>query len=305
MVSPRLDAGGGPPARLYAQAFHRAIDLYATVAGAAIAKGALQIETAPRDARRFDAIAASELFAPGAVVRLDRDAASARLGEPAAAGGLWQAEAPVIEPAVVLGAWLGEVEAFKVDRIVRQDGEWRLYAGEALAARADIVCLAAGPAITALAPELKLQPIRGQASFLDTAERPTSAAWGGYIASTREGLLFGATHDRDDAGDEIRAEDNRRNLADLAQARPALAAALADRTLSARAGVRAAARDLLPIAGAAPGGPGLFALGGFGGRGFCLAPLLAEHVAALALGHASPLPGDLGALIDPMRLVSR
>jgi len=42
-------------------------------------------------------------------------------------------------------------------------------------------------------------------------------------------------------------------------------------------------------------------LGGFGGRGFCLAPLLAEHVAALALGLASPLPRDLSALVDPGR----
>ena len=65
---------------------------------------------------------------------------------------------------------------------------------------------------------------------------------------------------------------------------------------SGRASVRAATPDRLPIAGAiAPGlvAPGLYVLGGLGSRGFTLAPLLGEHVAALALGAPSPLPAAL------------
>ncbi|MDP1778123.1 MAG: hypothetical protein Q8K90_05885, partial [Brevundimonas sp.] len=38
-----------------------------------------------------------------------------------------------------------------------------------------------------------------------------------------------------------------------------------------------------------------------GSRGFCVAPLLAEHVAALAMGAPSPLPADLAARVDPLR----
>jgi tRNA 5-methylaminomethyl-2-thiouridine biosynthesis bifunctional protein len=65
--------------------------------------------------------------------------------------------------------------------------------------------------------------------------------------------------------------------------------------------VRATTPDRLPLAGAMPGVDGLFVLGGMGSRGFCVAPLLAEHVAALATGTPSPLPADLAARISPLR----
>jgi tRNA 5-methylaminomethyl-2-thiouridine biosynthesis bifunctional protein len=63
--------------------------------------------------------------------------------------------------------------------------------------------------------------------------------------------------------------------------------------------VRATTPDQLPVAGAL--GDGLFALTGLGGRGFCLAPLLAEHVVALASNAVSPLPVSLARLVDPAR----
>ncbi|MDQ3125799.1 MAG: FAD-dependent cmnm(5)s(2)U34 oxidoreductase, partial [Pseudomonadota bacterium] len=59
--------------------------------------------------------------------------------------------------------------------------------------------------------------------------------------------------------------------------------------------------DRLPLAGTVPGVEGLFVLGGLGSRGFCAAPLLAEHVAALATGAPSPLPAVLAARVDPLR----
>jgi D-glycero-D-manno-heptose 1,7-bisphosphate phosphatase len=75
--------------------------------------------------------------------------------------------------------------------------------------------------------------------------------------------------------------------------------------LQSRAGVRAATPDRLPLAGALPGRPGWFVLSGLGGRGFTTAPLLAEHVAAAALGAPSPLPRDLAAAVDPTRFRAR
>jgi tRNA 5-methylaminomethyl-2-thiouridine biosynthesis bifunctional protein len=73
--------------------------------------------------------------------------------------------------------------------------------------------------------------------------------------------------------------------------------------LGSRASVRAATPDRLPLAGRLE--DGTFVLGGLGGRGFTWAPLLAEHVAALALGAPSPLPRDLAALVDPARFQAR
>jgi tRNA 5-methylaminomethyl-2-thiouridine biosynthesis bifunctional protein len=166
------------------------------------------------------------------------------------------------------------------------------------------VILACGLATASLAPEVKLSAVRGQASFLDTEERPAAAAWGGYVLPTRTGLLFGATHDRGDTGLETRAADHARNLETLAALRPALAGRLDPDRLQGRAAIRATTGDRLPLAGAAQA-PGLFLLTGFGSRGFSWAPLLAEHVAALAVGAPSPLPRDLAELVDPGRFARR
>ena len=148
--------------------------------------------------------------------------------------------------------------------------------------------------------------MRGQASWTRGPEPVQAAAWGGYVLPTREGLLFGATHDRGDIGADVREADHDRNRAALAATLPELARRIAGAPLQGRASVRATTADHLPLAGRAPGAePGLFLLGGFGSRGFSLAPLLAEHVAALALGAPSPLPSDLADRVDPARFLQR
>jgi tRNA 5-methylaminomethyl-2-thiouridine biosynthesis bifunctional protein len=46
---------------------------------------------------------------------------------------------------------------------------------------------------------------------------------------------------------------------------------------------------------------GLSILAGLGSRGFALAPLLSDNVAALALGRPSPLAKSQQLLVDPER----
>jgi len=144
-------------------------------------------------------------------------------------------------------------------------------------------------------------PQHGAGALIVAPFTGQAAGWGGYAAPLPgSGTLFGATHDRDDVGCDVRESDHGRNLALLAKARPGLAARIAAAgALQGWAGVRAATPDHLPVAGALQ--PGLMILGGLGGRGFTLAPLLAEHVAALALGAPSPLPRRLAAAVDPAR----
>jgi tRNA 5-methylaminomethyl-2-thiouridine biosynthesis bifunctional protein len=306
LVTPRLDAGGGPPARLYAQAFRRAGQLYGELPQAVLARGALQLEAAPRDGPRFDKVLDGGLFEPGALERLDAAEMAARLGEPADSGGLWIRDGLVVEPRVILDAWLAgaEFRSGEAAKVERTGEGWRVLgpAGQVLA-QADILCLATGLAVADLAPHAPLEPIRGQASFARWPEPPTPAAWGGYVIPTREGLLFGATHDRGDTALDLRPADHARNLQTLARKRPGLAEALAGASLDGRAGVRAAAPDRLPLAGEV--GDGLFVLAGLGGRGFCLAPLLAEHIVALALGAPSPLPDDLAQAVQALRFSPR
>jgi tRNA 5-methylaminomethyl-2-thiouridine biosynthesis bifunctional protein len=62
--------------------------------------------------------------------------------------------------------------------------------------------------------------------------------------------------------------------------------------------------DRLPLAGPSAA-DGLFVLTGFGSRGFAFAPLLAEHVAALAMGAPSPLAADAATLVEPGRFTAR
>lgn len=302
LVTPRLDAGGGALAAFSAQAFERACALYREIPGAVIEQGVLQLEGPPRDAARFDRIAAQPFWDEGAVERLDAEAASARLGEPTDRGGLFLRDALVIEPAAALAAWIGPapISCAAAARLERTAAGWAvLDETGAPIAEAQAVILAAGMGVHQLAPALPLAPVRGQASLAAGPERPAPAAWGGYAVPTREGLLFGATHDRDDAASEPRAEDDQRNLELLARGRPGLAAALAGRTLTGRAAVRAATPDRLPLCGEI--GPQLFVLGGLGSRGFSFAPLLAEHLAATLAGAPSPLPREASALVAPAR----
>lgn len=302
LVTPRLDAGGGALAALSAQAFERASALYREIPGAVIDTGVLQLEAQPRDAARFDRIAAQPFWDEGAVERLDAAAAAARLGEPTDRGGLFLRDALVVEPAAALAAWIGPQPIVRAAaaRLERTAAGWAVLdeAGASIV-EADAVILAAGMGVHRLAPALPLAPVRGQASLAAGVERPAPAAWGGYAIPTREGLLFGATHDRGDAASEPRAEDDRRNLELLARARPGLAAALAGRPLTGRAAVRAATPDRLPLCGEI--GAGLFVLGGLGSRGFSFAPLLAEHLAATLAGAPSPLPREAAALVAPAR----
>lgn len=309
LVMPRLDAGGGAVAQLYAQAFARAVDLYDATPSAVLAQGAVQLEVGPKDPGRFDRIAEDDLFAAGAVIRLAPDAVAERLSEPGAGAGLAFAEARVVRPAAVLSAWLADAPVVRAEvaAVEAADGGGHrlLDAAGAEIVRADLVCLANGLGVRALAPEAPLSPVRGQVSLATGAERPAAVIGGGYLIPTDDGFLFGATHDRDDEGVDPRAHDQARNLSQLSQIRPGLAKSLAGRSLDARAGVRAACPDFLPLAGPRPGRPGVFLLTGLGSRGFCAAPLLAEHVAALALGAPSPLPNGLAEIVDPGRFAAR
>ncbi len=236
--------------------------------------------------------------------RLSAAVLSAALGEPVAVGGLFLRDACVIEPAVVLDGWLADVERVQasVCAIERAGAGWRLCdADGSEIAAAELVFVANSLEAAALIPGMPLAPLRGQVSFA-AIHAPPPMIGASYAIPTREGVLVGATHDRGDASLEVRAQDHLRNLERLATSAPALARRLGAATLSGRASVRAVTPDFMPLAGEAEG---LFILAGLGSRGFCTAPLLAEHVVSLALGEPSPLPAALTALVRPDRFIMR
>lgn len=308
LVTPRLDAGLGPTAELHAAAFARAADLYRReTPDAVITEGALQLGRTDRDAERFGRLAGWDGFAPEALRPADRREAAGALDEDGAAASLWITDALVVEPAAVLAAWLRSAAVLqaRVARVAREDGLWACYdAEDRRLAEAEVLALCAGAEAGALLPGLDLQPVRGQLEF--TAEplfTGAAAAWGAYAIPLRGGgVLFGASHGRGDADRALRPAETAANWEALAERRPRLAErmrALPPGRLKARAAVRAATRDHLPLAGTTAAG--VQVLAGLGGRGFTLAPLLAEHLAAQATGAPSPLPIDLAARLAPLR----
>jgi tRNA 5-methylaminomethyl-2-thiouridine biosynthesis bifunctional protein len=264
-----------------------------------IARGAVQLEAAARDGARFETVARQNLFEPGNVGRLTPHEAAARLGEDSAPGGLALEDARVVAPDAVLAHWAPQALAARVVAVTREAKGWRVTLADGDALDAEVVILAGGWSGAALAPGLPLKPVRGQASFCETTRAIVASASGAYAVPAPGGVLFGATHDRDDVELDVRAEDDVRNRTALAAMRPALAAALADAPAQGRASIRATTPDRMPVA--AEIAPGLFVLTGLGSRGFTTAPLLADHVAALALGAPSPLPAECAGLVSPAR----
>ncbi|HEY2051578.1 MAG TPA: tRNA (5-methylaminomethyl-2-thiouridine)(34)-methyltransferase MnmD [Caulobacteraceae bacterium] len=304
LAAPRLDAGLGRIAALFAQAAARATDLYGEIAGAVLARGVLQLRVGPKDASRFGAIAGSDLFEPGWLDLLCADKASERVGEPCGLA-LDMRGAVTVDTARVLAAWAPLAIEGEVSRIEPAGSGWRLKDAEGRTlCEADAVCVAAGAATTDLLEDIELTMVRGQATLASGVSTP-ALSFGGYATPMPGGVLFGATHDRSDRDLGERPDDDRRNLLSVTSVLPALGERLARATLRSWTGLRAATSDYLPLAGALPGRDGLFVLAGLGSRGFCLAPLLGEHVAALAAGLPSPLPAPLAALLDPGRFAAR
>lgn len=298
LVTPALDAGGGPRAQFFAQAFARATQIYRETPDAMIAKGVMQLEAESRDAARFDGICKQPFFEPGSLKRLTRDQTSAWLGEAVERGGLEFTDGLVIEPEAIVGPLLAEAMSATVARI-EPGPPWRLTLSDGGHLEADTVILAAGWQSMDLWPSLPLSAVRGQASWARGADAPSPSALGAYIVPTRDGVLFGATFDRGDTSTETRAEDHQRNLELVGATAPRLAARLSGSELEGRAAVRATTRDRMPLAGALTAG--LFVLSGLGSRGFTSAPLLAEHIAALVCATPSPLPAALSAVVAPDR----
>ena len=257
-------------------------------------------DRAERDRTRFAKIADQPVWREGAMTVIDAAAAEHRLGEAQADGGLMMADARVVRPAAILEAWLEgtPVLSASVASIRRAGDRWDLLDAQGrIIVTADAVVATAGWGVEALLETGALSPVRGQADWRDGAS-VEGAAWGGYVAPTGAGLLYGATHTRGDVDLTPRDADSRQNLETLKARLPQLAARLSQEG-GRRVAVRATTRDRLPVAGLRS--DGLHILSGLGSRGFCIAPLLGEHVAALIAGQPSPLPASLAERVSPDR----
>lgn len=143
---------------------------------------------------------------------------------------------------------------------------------------------------------------------------------------------IGASYVKGSVDTQLSSEEQDGNLEKSALVRDRLKLE-APAALHGRASIRGSSGDYMPIAGAVPdtdlpetryGGtqhlsvqdpaqaladpgilPGLFVTTGHGSHGTVSCPLVAEHIACLALAEASPLPAALADCIAPMRFIRR
>ena len=160
------------------------------------------------------------------------------------------------------------------------------------------VVLATGPSqdLVSLAPELgRLSPIKGQILWRGDRAAPTRVirTEGAYVLGSEGGLLAGATMEAgrgDTAPDPGAQAGLRRALASLLD--------VPSEGWETRVGVRAAAPDGLPLAGAASR-PGVFLAAGARRNGWLLAPLVARIVTAAVTGEDA---GPWAARLSPGRV---
>lgn len=301
LVTPRLDVGDADLAAGFARALERAGQLYDAIDGAVLARAVLQLPGRERDIDRHARVSEQPIWQDGHMRVLSAREVSEQFGEPVDTPGLFMADARVVRPHTILSAWLPRgITRATVARIERDPEGWVLCDPDGGVIRRTACLIVAGGAGTAtLMPDLPLQPVRGQVEVARGVAAPPPVAWGGYAIPAGDGFLFGATHDRDDSDTEVRAADTARNRAALEARFPQLATRLEEDAITSRAATRATTPDRLPWAGQLE--QGLYVLGGLGSRGFCLAPLLAEHIAALCLARPSPLPDAVARRFDPRR----
>jgi tRNA 5-methylaminomethyl-2-thiouridine biosynthesis bifunctional protein len=304
LVTPRLDAGDNEISALFADAFAYAGQVYRELCPEAIiGEGVLQCEATPRDASRFERIAEQAGFA-SADISLFTAGEAADVPE---AKGLTLTTALWLRPQPVLEGLLGGVApiiAKVTDFEAMPEGGYTLLTDDgASLGHYDAVLFACGEGVfdTNYAARYELKPVRGQVeSVADTVPMISALSWGGYAIPLDGGFLFGATHERDDRGTEVRESDRTRNLDSLAKAMPERAQRISAGPFQSRASIRVMTRDYLPVIGQA--GEGVYLMTGLAARGFCLAPLLAKALLAEIIGAPSVLPVVAKSLLKPQRL---
>lgn len=282
LLTPRLERADRPHVRATLAAFDYARRCYEGFDGF-YTGGVVRLAKDEREAQRFAGIAAlmdERVEWDGSVLQMH---AAAR-----------------IEPARIVARMLGDVPVCqaRIASVSETDNEVLLVNadGETLC-RADCVVFACGAGMTAWYPDIS--PSAGQVAVFAGEAPARPVTWGGYACAAPGGVLVGATHVAgEDAGPDEPAIAGFREA--YARHFPSLKAGEVVQTWC---GVRASTPDRLPVAGAL--GPRSFVLSGLGSRGFAHAPLLAEHVAALAHGHMPALPRSAAEAFDPARFEIR
>lgn len=173
---------------------------------------------------------------------------------------------------------------------------------------AEVIILAAGPAVSRFAPQLPIIPVRGQITEIrataQTEKLNCCLSYEGYITPAKEGLhTVGATFQPSIASSHIEAEDDQENIAKLRKTVPQL-----DETVDIvnhRASVRASSRDRFPIVGRIAKYPALYVTTGHGSYGLLSTLMAAELLVDIILDRPRCLPASALKILRPDRFKPR
>lgn len=219
-----------------------------------------------------------------------------------------------------------------VHRLERHDGRWHALArdGQVIAMAPVAILANAAEAQTLADFGAPLRRIRGQMSFVPHpdagAPRVVVSGMGYALPPVNGSMVTGSTYETEDLPAVPALEAHAANLARLSRLLPDMAGLPGAGSISGESGVRAVARDRLPMVGCVPDieaarrqasklsgaqledlprHPDLFCATGFGSRGIIWSALAAELLASFVEREPLPIETDLSASIDPARFVLR
>ena len=289
LIMPKPDLQDRPESRFYHQAYLYGRRVYEPT-GQVFGKGVIQIARTRAEQTRFEKLVINQALPPDELSLLTHSQAEERIGQRLAGGfgALFAAGALQISPKAIAQALRAEADHVpgRATSLAQAGELWQVSLEDGTALEADHVFVCAGAEVPDLL-NLDVRFTRGQLIWGRAARRPELAMMcGEYVLPFDGQLLIGATHEQTGPGQDTRIDPARTQA--LQRAAQAMFETDLDFTpTQARTSVRVTTRNTLPIAAQIK--PGLSVLTGLGSRGFLLAPLLGEYLAAKALSEPSPV----------------
>ena len=277
-------------------------------AGATLADKVVSLDWPDREAARQDKFR-SQFWPYDLLHPVDYDTATLEAGIALPVGGVVHDFGRVIEPARLCQHLAGPTPVIidaEIVNITRQDQELVLFAKNGRQFNFEQIVVATGAGLPESLRQLAIEGVRvdittGQVSHIPQQATlvPLTAglSFGGYLTPSHNGFHeLGATFDRSGQGiNDADAFCHNRNL--LPPALKDLLKHLAG--CPGRTSQRASTPDRNPIAGQLA--KDIFVLGAVGARGFTVAPLLGEYLAAQIALMPNCLSRSIQAALDPFR----
>ncbi len=328
LVTPRLDLDDTPMARFFRTAFFHAARTYARLGDNIWSPcGVLRLPAHDGDVKKFARLIAANAL-PASALSLAHQGTGLRLPDAGTVDTIKALTAMTKGAKQITGT---------VSRLVRDKGAWTATDKTGtIIARAKTVVLALGSGHLTQTQWLQFRYLKGQitlARLMSPYNGPALLADGYALALGDNQLLTGATYEALNDPDgplAIAPKDHQTNMDVLGEFAPDLRKTIDTKPLGGRVSIRAATPDQMPYvgplvdnddfmrrffalkdgfldpkAGAAQIENNLFVLMGLGSRGFALAPLLGEALAAEALGQPSPLERGTAEALHPARVLER